>query len=429
MSIVNGGLTISWYPMPQKTAGKRRRIPHSFGVSKYKDQRRQQIEEERQRQSKRRRWLAVGGTVLVLASGAAVWYRGPNTSKVNATPALKSADEKSTLAALLALKPHQLEGLDIGLVNLLCAEGLPGAENLDVDESLDCLDQMANRVRSETARNMHQFFSKPDQFQNSEANFRMGMLVTVLQQDFRIRYNPDLALPAAQQETDVKFFANSHDLFLHGLTGEMRTGTCSSLPVLYVAIGRRLNYPLSLVAAKAHYFVRWEDQSTRFNIEATNVGVGFYDDDHYRKWPYPMTAGEEKDMGYLKNLTPAQEFAGFLSIRGFCLLAAGRFDESMATFEQAKRTGSDSPYYYAAQLRAIKREEATRTGEYTPGIGMPPDPTLMSDPPEAAWAQWHVEEDLRRRGLAPTPPYLKPRGPGRWTVTEISTLPQSPPER
>ncbi len=393
-------------------------------MSKYKDRRQQQIVEVRQRQVKRRRWLAVIGSVLVLASGVAVWHRHTNASKVNATSSQKPADEKRTLAALLALKPTQLGEFDVGLVNLLCAEGLHGSENLDLDKSLDRLDEMATRVRLETDRNMRQFRSKPAEFRNSEGYFRMVALATVLQQDFGIRYNPNRASPVGAGEPDDKFYADSHDVFLHGLTGEMKSGTCCSLPVLYVVVGRRLKYPLSLVAAKCHLFVRWEDRETRFNIEATAGGMTAYDDDHYRKWPYPMTADEEKDMGFLKSMSGAEECAEFLATRGYCLRAAGRYDEALTAFEQAVRVAPDSRFY-GLLLHMAKREEEKRTGHFRPGIGMPPDPTLWSDPPEVAWATWNMEEDLRRRGLLPRPPpsAFKRPPPGQPVETGNSGLP------
>jgi hypothetical protein len=115
----------------------------------------------------------------------------PNANAISKT----STDEKWTLAALLALKPYQLEDLDIGLTNLLCAEGLRGSENLDLDKSLNRLDEMAHRVRLETDRNMHRFGSNPAEYENSEPYYRMAMLVTVLQQDFGIIYNPDRVTP------------------------------------------------------------------------------------------------------------------------------------------------------------------------------------------------------------------------------------------
>jgi hypothetical protein len=334
--------------------------------------------------------------MLVLTAGPAIWHRNVNAPKANTISSKTPADEKRTLAALLALKPHQLEGLDIGLTNLLCAEGLRGSENLDLDKSLDRLDEMATRVRLETDRNMHRFRSNPAEYENSEPYYRMAMLVTVLQQDFGIIYNPDRVTPVGVFESNDKFFADSRDVFIHGLTGETKSGTCSSLPAFYIAVGRRLKYPLSLVSAKNHLFVRWEDQETRLNIEAAAVGMNTYDDAHYRKWPYPMTTQEERDNGFIKSMTAAEECAVFMSIRGHCLMAAGRSSEAISAHDRAVRLAPQAKFY-GIILDNAKREAATRSQPQLPGIGMPPDPSLWDLPTDTAWMLWNRNQAQRQQ--------------------------------
>ena len=66
------------------------------------------------------------------------------------------------------------------------------------------------------------------------------MLAVVLAEDFQVRYAPDKVGNAADAQPGDGFFADARDVFLHGLTGAKPRGTCSSLPVLQVAIGRRL---------------------------------------------------------------------------------------------------------------------------------------------------------------------------------------------
>jgi regulator of sirC expression with transglutaminase-like and TPR domain len=119
--------------------------------------------------------------------------------------------------------------------------------------------------------------------------------------------------------------------------GPEREGTCSSMPVLYVAVGRQLGYPLKLVTTKGHLFVRWEGNGERFNIEATVRGLAKYDDDHYRHWPFEITPQEEAAEGYLKSLTPAEELAVFLSIRGMCQREAGQMSRAADSFAAAAR--------------------------------------------------------------------------------------------
>ena len=165
----------------------------------------------------------------------------------------------SNLASLIEVSPDKLEKLDIARMNLLCAEGLPGAEQLDITNLLAAVDQMAARVKSETERHLYRFQKNPSEFESSEGFFRMTMLMVVLAEDCRVRYAPNKMATAANASMGDGFFANSQDVFLHGLTGATRQGTCSSLPVLYVAVGRLLGYPLKLVTTKGHLFVRWED--------------------------------------------------------------------------------------------------------------------------------------------------------------------------
>lgn len=74
-------------------------------------------------------------TRLALAAGA-VWLLfavrdGASPGQAGAAPSAVAS-----LPALLALSPERLSGLDIARMNLLCAQGLPGAENLDVEGSV-----------------------------------------------------------------------------------------------------------------------------------------------------------------------------------------------------------------------------------------------------------------------------------------------------
>ena len=223
----------------------------------------------------------------------------------------------------------------MALMNLLCAQGLPGAEALDIDSSLIMIDTMARRVLQETDRLLPRYWQAPAEYYRSEAYFKMLVLVTVTQQDFNVHYNPPRIAAPDKPEPSETFYADSKDVFIHGTVGSRRAGTCASLPVFYAAIGRRLGYPLKLVTAKAHLFVRWDDGKERLNIEASGRGLSVYPDDHYRTWPFPMTAAEEKRGYFLKNLTPAEEIAIFLQTRSQVLVAHKHFAEARKAIKQA----------------------------------------------------------------------------------------------
>lgn len=173
---------------------------------------------------------------------------------------------------------------EIALLNLACADGLPGTQDLDIGQCLRTLEEMASHVREETARHHYRYRQNPAEFENSEGFFRMLMLAVVLAEDFKITYDPARKAGAMAGSEHDGFFADASSVFLHGLLGPKRQGTCSSMPVLYVAIGRRLGYPLKLVTTKGHLFVRWDGDRERFNVEATSHGLNRFQDDYYRHW-------------------------------------------------------------------------------------------------------------------------------------------------
>ena len=222
--------------------------------------------------------------------------------------------------------------------NLACAEGLPGAEGLIKEQCLGLLNQWARQVAVETARNEHWFREQPGYYEFSATKYRMIQLVLTLQQDLGVVYNPaKMSVPNGTDLSDPAFFRDASDVFLCGVLGPARKGTCASLPVLVVALGRRLGYPLRLVATKGHLFARWEnpDGKERFNIEAAGQGVDFYPDDYYRSWPFPLSEREIEEEGFLRSLSSDEELALFLELRGYCLIANHRYSEALSALTLA----------------------------------------------------------------------------------------------
>jgi hypothetical protein len=205
----------------------------------------------------------------------------------------------------------QLAASDIAEMNLHCALGLPGAENLDIAACLKKLDYWAHVVRQNTEKWRPKYLSSPEIYGHSYAHFCMLSLVTVMQVKLGIKYN------LAFCEGDYNG-TDSRNIFIHGLLSG-HGGTCVTMPVLYIAIGRRLGYPLKLVEAYAHYFVRWDDPNgERFNIETTTWGYSPRDDEYYKKWPAPLSDEYLRTGVFLQNCSPRQEVGLFLNSRGLC---------------------------------------------------------------------------------------------------------------
>ena len=275
---------------------------------------------------------------------------------------VKSASSVSSLTDLLALPSGALDQVDIARMNLLCAQGLPGGEDLDVAGCLKVLEEMTARVRTETERYHNRFERNPAEFENSEGFFKMVILAVVLAEDFQVKYAPNKMVTVAGARPDDGFFADAHDVFLHGLLGTRRQGTCSSLPVLHVTVGRRLGYPLKLVTTKGHLFVRWEDAKERFNVEAAGNGVNRFTDDYYRHWPLEVSEAEVEAEGYLKSLTPAEELAVFMSIRGMCWRDSRLYAEAAESFQAATRL---APKCQAYSLMAIQLKQGANNAKIT----------------------------------------------------------------
>jgi hypothetical protein len=241
----------------------------------------------------------------------------------------------------LCASPEVFVGaLDIATLNLLCAGGLPGAEAIDIGETLAWVDKAARQVDLDTRRHWYRFIDSPQTYNNSPGFFCCYFLLQVLQEDFGVKYNAARVRDPTFQDPKCidPDFRDSRDLFIHGVINGPG-GTCASMPVVYVAVGRRLGYPLKLVEGRGHLFFRWDDPLGKrlgtaecFNVEGAGYGIHSYPDEHYRTWPEPWTAAETASGCYLKSLGPAAEFAAFLSTRGECLADNGRLAEAIQAY-------------------------------------------------------------------------------------------------
>jgi hypothetical protein len=225
---------------------------------------------------------------------------------------------------------------------------------LDVDYFTRTLNGWAAHVQSETKRNQHLFDEHPEKFKNSLAYFRMAMLATVLVQDLRIQYNPErekqLENGHILRSTDDEktFFADSKDVFVHGLLGGKHYGTCASLPFLYVAIGRRLGYPVTLATTKTHRYVRYEEGNGKhLNVEATEHRAFLTpsDDDYKNPWEMHLSDEEVKGMVYLQPMSNKEILGHSLLTRSAVLRSMKQYDKQAETWATAARYLPDTPQW------------------------------------------------------------------------------------
>jgi hypothetical protein len=287
----------------------------------------------------RRTFVALVVMAVAIGAGGLALWKQPRLSADQNAP--------SSYAELVALPEGDLAKVDIALMNVLSAEGLPGAESLNVKRCLTILDQWADVVRQSERKYLPQFHRNPARYDNSLAKFKAVNLGLTLKQDLGCDYNKELVTSGVMADIrSTRFFRDSSDLFLHGLT-EKRNGSCASLPVLMVAVGRRCGYPLYLATSKGHLFCRWDDGSERFNIETAIEGVDSKPDSYYRHWPHPFDDDELTTEKYLKSLSPAEELGVFAQLRAACLEEDRRFKEATQAYETALRSFPESKYVKA----------------------------------------------------------------------------------
>jgi len=282
--------------------------------------------------------------------------------------------EPKTLNELLNIPDSEIHKVDIARMNLLCATGVPDTQGLDVEHALSVLDEWAEKVAFETNRHLYRVTDPryQDRYKGSEAHFRAEMLAQVLQEDLGVHYN--------KSAIGSFSFADPSVAFIHGMiprpgqtTDDTPGGTCASMPVLYVAVGRRLGYPLKLATAHSHIFARWDGEALfnkpgghdnpawreAFNCETTN-GFHKYDDEYYKTWPFPVSEHQIAHNGLLKSLTPFEEFAQFLGARGHYGMDVGQPGFAARCYENAHRYDTRRPCYTAWFM------QATRESGYQP---------------------------------------------------------------
>jgi hypothetical protein len=245
-----------------------------------------------------------------------------------------SVDEQ--LAYLATLPEEELAKYDIAYLNLVCAQGLNGSENLDIPACLAKLDEMAAHIGAKIEAGQYLYERDPASFENSLGHFKAISMVTYAVKDYVVIYNPARIETPNSLSSDDVFFADSKDVFINGLLqGEHPMGTCSSLPVYWTALGRRLGYPLYMSNTLLHFFVRWDGKGDRFNFEGSQAGCGIHDDEYYREFPVKLADEKIKYPGLLESFTRKEELMHFLLTRGTCLRAHGRNEEARRAYRLA----------------------------------------------------------------------------------------------
>ncbi|MBX3411500.1 MAG: hypothetical protein KF708_02190 [Pirellulales bacterium] len=291
-----------------------------------------------------------------------------------------------------SLSDDDLAKRDIAETNLFLGFGLPPVWGYDIEPYLRKIDEWTELVETATRRAIRRRLKHGADADLSTNQYRILVLITVLQRDLRLRYY----LPFSQGDYDG---TDSQNLFIHGIL-DGHGGTCCTMPVLYAAISRRLGYPIKLATAKEHLFCRWDDpDGERFNIEATSLGFhADYDDEHYMTWPGELNPADVKRGWYLKSQSPREELAIFLSHRAHCLLDNFDFAAASTMFSYAHRLMPDFPGYHQSWGIALLLHDVVRHLRKQSAGGRIPERIKIPTPTEEWERQLYpiVQKELTR---------------------------------
>jgi len=167
------------------------------------------------------------------------------------TSLLFSEEINESIEQLASLPEDQI---DIGRACLLFAK--EAYSNLNIDEYSQKLDQMVKEIQKLTGK-------------NTDPDHRIRALNTYLYKHQGFHY--DKEDPYGQK---------LKNRYLNGLL-DTKSGSCLTMPLLYLALAQRLGYPIYPVSAPQHLFCRYVDPKLKMqNIEATNGG-GYSSDKEY----------------------------------------------------------------------------------------------------------------------------------------------------
>jgi regulator of sirC expression with transglutaminase-like and TPR domain len=181
--------------------------------------------------------------------------------------------------------------VDIGRAALVFAKQV--YPSIDVEKYSARIDMIADQVRLAAAGST-----------DPERRIRALNTVFYLREGFRY---------------DREAFARSRQehYFLHSIL-DTKKGTCYIMPILYAAIAQRVGYPIRIVIAPDHMFVRYVDPSfDRQNIEVTSGGRWFSDESYIERFKVSETG--LKSGAYMRPLSNRELLAHFFYVTGSTL--------------------------------------------------------------------------------------------------------------
>ncbi|HVT88894.1 MAG TPA: transglutaminase family protein [Tepidisphaeraceae bacterium] len=246
-----------------------------------------------------------------------------------ADPHIVNPNDKLTVRELAALSDESLAQVDVLYLNLAVAREFPGVEQLNIQHYQRIVDEWSGQAAGMLAKAEPEFHKSPQLWQDDIRFFRLACIAQFMRRVLRIRYNQEYERSFREAESQSVYsgirYSHVHDQFLHALI-DLRQGTCASIPVLYLAIARRLDLPVYLTQIDSHLMCRFEDGQVTYNIDVTDMKDGGFSapaDDDLLISKRAIRFGSD-----FKTLTAREMLGYFLSQRGRIFRDIGQLDRA-----------------------------------------------------------------------------------------------------
>ena len=191
------------------------------------------------------------------------------------------------------------EGIDLALANWLIAADVPEFQGTTRDMYFAELDRMTGQVRRDIARMEKVAISRGKN--PADPDTRCAMFCNAIV-NLRFAYTEEFRSEKLTPAQMRGLYSDANNIFLAGLL-RTRRGSCVSMPLPYLVIGRRLGMPVHLVSVGQHCFIRWEEPGYRLNIETTRTDKVWVTDDDNAFLEIEGIAPNQVKGSQLRNLT------------------------------------------------------------------------------------------------------------------------------
>jgi hypothetical protein len=227
----------------------------------------------------------------------------------------------------------ELTAIDPLELNLIVAKG--AERDLNIPRYKAMADEWAEAILAEMPTAEEHFHQIPRRWLNDIRYARLAVMACYVNDVLRMSYHE--SHDEDQKHNRPPRYTRPGDLFLHGLM-DTRLGTCANMPMLHVALGWRLGWPVSLACVGSHSVFRYDDGDAIYNIEATNSGEGRlgsppdeYYIHQYQLPPKALHCGSD-----LRTLRPRQLLGTFFGLRARHLECIGSYAEAESDFLLAR---------------------------------------------------------------------------------------------